>query len=1698
MYRVISKFVLQIFVFLTLLTSLMGSAVFVTPAHAAGIIVNTNIDTVEDDGLCTLREAINNANSDTQPFTSSGECDTGSGTDTITFDAGLSGQTISLGAELPISSDLAIDGTGLASQVTISGGDGVQVFLINSGTVTLNRLKITNGSALIGDGIGGGILNKLGATLTITNSTLSGNNARVGGGIYNLGTLTITNSTFSSNSAHDGGGIYDDSAALTITNSTFSGNSAVDGIGSTGSGGGISAYHGTLTITNSTISGNSAFISGGGIYTDGGTLNYANTIIANSISGGDCAGSGSIGTNTNNLVEDGSCGGTTGDPLLDSLKDNGGPTQTLALILTSPAIDAGEDTVCDDNPGPNNLDQRGVTRPVGTHCDIGAFEGAVDLTNPTITTFTVPSSSTSLTISPITVAATDNNTVTGYFITTSDTPPDSNDAGWTALAPTSYTVAGGGNYSLYPWAKDADGNVSAVYGSPASVSVCGSTSDITVANTNDSGPGSLRQALADGCAGITIDFNASLSGQTILVTSQLEILKNVTIDGSDLTSKITISGNNSTRVFLVASGVTATLDSLIVTQGRVDGCCGAGLLNYGTLTITNSLFSANNNDNGIGGAIMNLAPGILTITGSTITGNSASNGGGIGNENQMTITNSTISANSSGDAGGGIYNNGATATLTVTNSTFSGNTASTNGFGSGGGIFSNGPLTVTNSTFSGNSAKFDAGGIAQDDLVGGILNISNTIIANSFVDNSPGADCRSQSAIGINTNNLVEQGNHNCSSLLNVDPNLGPLANNGGPTQTFALLANSPAIDAGDDTVCDDNPGPNNLDQRGTTRPNGGHCDIGAYEYVDTTAPSVTIFNVPASPTSLNIPITTFTASDDAILTGYLVTDSATQPNLNDTGWTASPTTTYPVSSMGSYTLYAWAKDAAGHISASSSASVNITCLTPIRVINANDSGAGSLRQAITDACVGDLNNISMIDFDSTLAGSTIHLGSELTIAKNVTIDGHLLNPKITISGENAVRVFSITGGSPGLTVMLDSLIVTKGATSGHGAGLFMEQGMHVTIQNSTFSDNHAGGRGGGIGNQGGLTLINSKIDNNTAVAGGGGISNESGMTMTNSTISNNSTTGATVSGGGIFNTGGATITNSTIFGNSSNVYGGGISTTANLTMTNSTIAGNSAYATGGLQVDGNVTHLRNTIIANNTSTFINSLIHNDCSDTSDFNQNPPPTLINDTDGIMTNLNNLIEDGSCSSRGVGFTTGDPSLAAALTDNGGTTQSLSLLAGSKAIDAGDDTICAATPVSNLDQRGTTRLNGGHCDIGAYEYVDTTAPSVTTFTAPALTKNLNIPITTFTASDDGALAGYLITGNATQPSAGAPGWSTSAPTTYTVASGGSYALYPWVKDASGHVSLVHAAVNVTVDTAAPTVVSTRPTNGSTNPTASVSVNFTVTFSESVTGVSANDFSLTTSGKVTGAAITTVSGSGTVRTVRVNTGSGDGTLRLNIPVTATITDSAGNAISGLPYTSGQVYTIHKTLTFASIGTQDGWVLESFFTSTRGGALDNKATTFNLGDDATKKQYRDILSFNTSSIPDNATITGVTLTVKKSAIVGGGNPVSIFQGFMADIKNGFFGTASTLQATDFQTLGTASYGPFPVAPINNVYNINLTGGKLNINKLTTNSGLTQIRLRFKLGDNNNTVANTLILFSGNAINAADRPQLVITYSVP
>ena len=411
--------------------------------------------------------------------------------------------------------------------------------------------------------------------------------------------------------------------------------------------------------------------------------------------------------------------------------------------------------------------------------------------------------------------------------------------------------------------------------SPAQVA---QAANYVVSNTNDSGPGSLRQAILDANANAGADtITFSVSGAIVLGSTLPTIsdAAGLTIDGAGQT--ITISGNDAVLVMVVNNGAALTLKNLTIANGW--GEFGGGIDNGGALTVENSTFSGNRAGNG-GGGIIN--SGVLDVTDSTFSDNSAAYyGGGIYSQGALNVTNSTFAGNNVSESGGGIYNDGALnvtnsifsgnnalsgggiinffdGVLNVTNSTFSGNSARSGGGGmynfnllnvinstfadnsagyAGGGILNQYTLNITNSTFSGNSASGGGGGIFNARA----LNVTNTIIANS----PSGGNCAGGVTDG--GGNLV-WGDTTCPGI-HADPKLLALADNGGATQTMALDAGSAAIDAALPAHCPA------TDQRGVSRPQGAHCDIGAFEAEqasDSTAPAITITTPPVLGQSIN------------------------------------------------------------------------------------------------------------------------------------------------------------------------------------------------------------------------------------------------------------------------------------------------------------------------------------------------------------------------------------------------------------------------------------------------------------------------------------------------------------------------------------------------------------------------------------------------------------------------------------------------------------------------------------------------------------------------------------------------------------------------------------------------------------------------------------------------------------------------------
>ena len=821
---------------------------------AAPLAATYTVTTTADSGAGSLRAAIEAANANPGP-------------DEITFSLAYPA-TITLASALPsISGNLTITGPGAAS-LTISGGGVARIFYVQTGvTVSISGLTLTGGNADRGGAIynfgaltitnsvltsntatqvGGAIANTGAGTLTITGSTLSNNVAPTGGAIHHFGSnITISASTIDNNQATDStGGAIMSTMPITITTSTLSNNQAQTGgggilnFGSTLTitaslfyanealyGGGISSS-GTLTVANTTFSGNTVSNNGGGIYNSGtatitnvtftggyagasgGLFNKGTATVTNSIfddidSLENCQGP--IINGGGNWSDDGWCVFEPERMYVDvrvnpSLANNGGPTLTHALLTGSPALGTGNAAACAAAPV-NNVDQRGFARPnpVGEDCDSGAFESS----------FPKPAAQ---------------------------------------------------NYVVNSLADPGDGT--------CDVANCTLREAITAANTN---------------AGITDTITFSVTGTINLSANLPAISDNITITGPG-TANLVIDGANSYRPFAINSSVSASINALTIRNGYTT-TSGGGIYNLGQLTIsdmaiedsralngggglhTTSSVTINNvtfdgNSASYGGAISVMGGGSITVTGSRFIGNSATggSGGGIFNGATVSVTETTFTGNSASAGGGGMHT-APGATSTVTKSTFNGNTAlyggALNNGGTltagnitvsgntvtqgGGGIHNGGTANLYNATFWGNGAG--GGGAVYSSGATAVVTLTNTILADSASPENcvvQGGGTVTDGGYNLSDDGTCGLSGDNTEPLLNTT-----LADNGGPTFTHALLANSPALGAGNLLVCAAAP-VNGVDQRGNARPDpaGESCDIGAFESpLAASTPSFAVFN---------------------------------------------------------------------------------------------------------------------------------------------------------------------------------------------------------------------------------------------------------------------------------------------------------------------------------------------------------------------------------------------------------------------------------------------------------------------------------------------------------------------------------------------------------------------------------------------------------------------------------------------------------------------------------------------------------------------------------------------------------------------------------------------------------------------------------------------------------------------------------------
>lgn len=583
----------------------------------------------------------------------------------------------------------------------------------------------------------------------------------------------------------------------------------------------------------------------------------------------------------------------------------------------------------------------------------------------------------------------------------------------------------------------------------------------TVSNTNDSGSGSLRACLSGLSTGTAVDTNAitfSATGTISLASSLPTIANGVTITGPGA-NKLTIDGGGTIQEFVVnGSGITVSISGLTFANGK--GSSGGAIsLAAGTLSVSSSAFSGNSATSG--GAINN--GGTLTVTGSTFANNSASaQGGAIYGGAGLTLTNNTFTGNSS-PAGGAVC---ATATTNATNNTFSGNSA-----GNGGAIdvTGAGSLTSDNNLFAGNSATSGGAGIYNGNS--GTANADHNVYFNNLASSTED-DCN---ACTSNSN----------ASTASSNPLTLPFGYFGGTTETYLPQPGSGAICKGSSTAT-------NLpatDQRG------------------------------------------FAVVNSCVDAGSVQTNYVQVQNNGDTGGSC------PGSSCRLRAAIAAANTAGGDIDFASSvtsitgaSTLELSGTTGINII-----GPGANKLTINGG--GSSSNFSVITVDANVPA--VLYGVTISSGKTNSNGGGIVN-----SGNLTALDSAVAGNTAG----------------GNGGGIY--SGGALSVVGSTISGNTAVTGGGIDANSGTLVIEESTVSGNTVSNGtnpanGGGIESSGTLTVINSTIAGNTASGtAANTGGGIDVAGGsASLANSIVSGNT--VGSGGTNSNIAGTFTGSTGAGN-------------------------------------------------------------------------------------------------------------------------------------------------------------------------------------------------------------------------------------------------------------------------------------------------------------------------------------------------------------------------------------------------------------------------------------------------------------------------------------------------------------------------------------------------------------
>ncbi len=872
---------------------------------------------------------------------------------------------------------------------------------------------------------------------------------------------------------------------------------------------------------------------------------------------------------------------------------------------------------------------------------------------------------------------------------------------------------------------------------PIKISALSSTSSGTFYVTNDGDDMNSCLSSEAPCATIQGAINKADENDTIYIatgiytgTSDYVVVvdKSLFLSGgwnSTYTSqnnRSTIDGENSRAGIHINNGVNAEISHFIIQNGQ-ETENGGGINNEGNSKIKYCTIR-----NNTGGGIYNNST--LTIEWSTINNNTRWGGGGgvHGLSGEFTTINNCLIYDNQATYGGGIYiGNG---NLFVNNSTINNNKTefgTTNS--SGGGIYYDGDWTyqalINNSTITNNEGSDYGGGITYNNIYGGEMIIKNSIVANNHANSAVDCSGAIQSA-GYNLIGNIAGCSFNLSTgdQLGVDPILGPLQDNGGPTWTQWLIQGSPAIDSGDPNGCTNHSGITlTTDQRGYSRPldgdsdGGNRCDIGAFE---------------ADPNNLPPPLP---ESKWYVTTNGMDSKDCHSPS------TACGTINGAIN-----------KAANGDSVFISTGKFTVGSGNEVVLINKNINLLGGWNSDFTNQIgyteINGKSNRRGLTIDRSITARIERLNINHGFSKDAYGGGIYIDWRSSVVINRSIIQNNVAGeiypnpsiyqkgGGIGMnnfgTLILTNSEIQNNQAFGTGGGIFTGES-NVTIKNCIFRNNTAQ-EGGGIhqGIGGSVTVNKSQITDNSSTGtsgGGGGIRSENLLRINDSTITGNysySEGGGIVAsefyiqnsiinnneaayGGGISGWYKGDIKKSSIMHNKATQgQGGGIYNRSDLTLTNVTLAYNSVenqspYTGEGGGIYGSSINGFNITVVNNSaenygggiSGYAN--LHN-----SIVAGNQAPSSPDCYNSISSQGYNII--GNTSGCTFNTTTGDKTNIDPRIDREywwPTTFIVKM--DSPAIDGGDPTSCPST-----DQIGATRPKDGNrdsnaiCDIGAWEY------------------------------------------------------------------------------------------------------------------------------------------------------------------------------------------------------------------------------------------------------------------------------------------------------------------------------------------------------------------------------------------------------------